>query len=96
MAGYRQFHNLSGPAFGKSIARENLLVYPQLAELESELEELLGEGGVGLLTGEKGSGKTTGLRHFIGGLEERTCHVAYQVQHATPPRFWKESWKPWA
>lgn len=85
MAGYRQFHNLTGPAFGKAVARQHLLVYPQLAELEVELEDLLVEGGIGLLTGEMGIGKTTALRHFLGGLEERSCQLAYQgsTRHAT-------------
>lgn len=85
MAGYRQFHNLIAPAFSKAVARQHLLVYPQLAELEAELEELLTEGGIGLLTGELGIGKTTSLRHFLGGLEERSCQVAYQgsTRHAT-------------
>lgn len=85
MAGYRQFHNLTGPAFGKAVARQHLLVYPQLVELEADLEELLVEGGVGLLTGEMGIGKTTALRHFLGGLEDRSCQVAYQgsTRHAT-------------
>lgn len=78
MAGYRQFHNLTRPAFGKAVDRQHLLVYPQLVELEAELEELLVEGGIGLLTGEMGIGKTTGLRHFFSGLEERSCQVAYQ------------------
>lgn len=85
MAGYRQFHNLTGAAFGKAVARQHLLVYPQLVELEAELEDLLVEGGVGLLTGEMGIGKTTALRHFLGGLEERSCQFAYQgsTRHAT-------------
>ena len=68
MAGYRQFHGLSRPAFGKAVSREFLLVYPQLEELEADLDELRLEGGIGLLTGEMGIGKTTALRHFLEGL----------------------------
>ena len=85
MAGYRQFHNLTCPAFGKAVARQNLLVYPQLAELEEDLEELITDGGFGILTGELGIGKTTALRHFLGGLEERSCQMAYQgsTRHST-------------
>jgi type II secretory pathway predicted ATPase ExeA len=85
MAGYRQLFNLTAPAFGKAVARQHLLVYPQLAELETDLEELLTEGGIGLLTGEMGIGKTTALRHFLGGMDERACQVAYQgsTRHAT-------------
>ena len=85
MSGYRQHYNLTAPAFGKTVARQHLLVYPQLSELEADLEELLAEGGIGLLTGEMGVGKTTALRHFLGGLGEHTCQVAYQgsTRHAT-------------
>lgn len=83
--GYRQFYGLSGSAFGKSIARANLLVYSQLTELESELEELLLDGGSGLLTGEMGIGKTTAVRHYLGGLEERSCQLGYHgsSRHST-------------
>jgi len=85
MTGYRQFHRLTAPAFGKGIARANLLLYPQLQELTGELEDLVTEGGIGLLTGEMGIGKTTALRHYLGGLEERSCQVAYpgSYRHAT-------------
>jgi type II secretory pathway predicted ATPase ExeA len=78
MRGYRGFHGLSGPAFGKAIPRADLLAYDQLHELTGELETLLGDGGVGVLTGEMGMGKTTAVRHFLGTLEERSCQVAYQ------------------
>jgi general secretion pathway protein A len=85
MSGYRQFHGLSASPFGKAIDRTHLLVYPQLAELEDELEELLVEGGIGLLTGEMGIGKTTALRHYLGGLQDKTCNVVYHGanRHAT-------------
>jgi type II secretory pathway predicted ATPase ExeA len=78
MRGYKRFHGLTGPAFGKSIERSALLVYPHLQELAGELDTLLDDGGVGVLTGDMGMGKTTALRHYLGGLEERSCQVAYQ------------------
>ena len=83
--GYRQFHGLTGPAFAKNVAREHMLLYPQLTELENELEELVVDGGIGLLPGEMGIGKTTALRHFVGSLEDRSFNVAYQgsVRHPT-------------
>ncbi len=78
MVGYRQFHGLSGPAFGKGLSRNALLVYPQLEELSEEIEELILEGGTGIVTGEMGIGKTTALRYNTEGLTERNCQVAYQ------------------
>lgn len=78
MTGYRQFYGLSGPAFGKAVSLEHLLVYPQLSELHGEFEELLADGGIGIFTGEMGIGKTTSLRYVLGKTEPRGCQVAYQ------------------
>lgn len=78
MIPYRKFHGLSGPAFGKSIAAKSLLVYPQLKEFSEELDGLLEEGGIGVVTGEMGMGKTTALRHYFEALGDRACHVCYQ------------------
>ena len=83
MAGYRQFHGLSAAAFGKAISRSHLLVYPDLEEFVSELESLLEDGGVGLLSGEMGIGKTTGLRHALGQLAE-SCQVSYAGSNRHP------------
>lgn len=85
MAGYRQFHGFAAAPFSKAISRKHLLVYPQLEELHGELDELIDEGAIGILTGEMGIGKTTALRHYLHGLEERSCQVAYQgsSRHST-------------
>jgi len=79
MAGYRQFHNLTRPPFGKSLEAGHLLLYPQLQELCEELDELVLEGGIGLLTGEMGIGKTTALRHYFNQLQKQSVQlqVAY-------------------
>jgi type II secretory pathway predicted ATPase ExeA len=78
MVGYRKFHGLSAPAFGKGIAASRLLVYPQLQELAEELDCLTEEGGIGLITGEMGMGKTTALRHYLEAPGERSCQFCYQ------------------
>lgn len=77
MAGYRQFHGLTSPPFSKAIGRSNLLVYPHLEEFADELMTLVEDGGIGVLDGEMGIGKTTGLRHSLGQLDERCCQVCY-------------------
>lgn len=85
MTGYRQFYGLSGSAFGKALGLECLLVYPQLAELHHEFEDLISDGGIGVCTGEMGIGKTTSLRYVLGKTEPRGCQVAYQgsSRHST-------------
>lgn len=85
MSGYRLFHGLTGPAFGKSLRPSELLVYPHLEELADEIDMLLEDGGVGVVSGEMGIGKTTALRHTLGRLDDRVCQVCYQGsnRHAT-------------
>jgi len=83
MVGYRQFHGLSAPPFGKAIARANLLSYPQLEELVAELFALLESGIFGLLDGEMGVGKTTSLRYAMGHLEG-SCQVCYAGDNRHP------------
>ena len=77
MANYRNFHGLAAPVFTKTLATDQLLIYPQLEELHEELDTLVWEGGVGLLTGEMGIGKTTALRAFLASLDRMSCEVAY-------------------
>lgn len=76
--GYREFHGLKRTVFGRSIPPRQLLEYAQAQEVSGELSSLVEDGGIGLLIGEVGIGKTTALRSFIDGLEERVCKVCYQ------------------
>lgn len=76
--GYRDFHKLKRTVFGRSIPSKYLLDYAQAQELAAEFTALVEDGGIGLLIGEVGIGKTTALRSFLDGLEERTCKVCYQ------------------
>src|ERR1017187_9802503 len=85
--GYRQFHGLSAPAFGKSLNPSSLLLYPQLSELSEELDCLLEDGGIGVVTGEIGIGKTTAIRHYFETLGERACQCCYQGDCRHPQAF---------
>jgi len=84
MAKYRKFHGLTAPVFTKSLAVDKLLVYPQLTELTEELDALIWEGGVGLVTGEMGMGKTTALRAHLANLDHMSCDVAYAGSNRHP------------
>src|SRR5690606_2168528 len=84
MAKYRNFHGLTAPVFTKSLAVDKLLVYPQLTELTEELDALIWEGGVGLVTGEMGMGKTTALRAHLANLDHMSCDVAYAGSNRHP------------
>jgi len=75
---YRKHHGLKGPAFSKSIPAKCLLVYEQLKELTDELDCLLEDGGIGVISGEMGMGKTTSLRLYFENLGDRACQLCYQ------------------
>lgn len=85
MIAYRKFHGLNGSAFGKSLPAKSLLVYDQLTELTEELDCLLEDGGVGVVAGEMGMGKTTALRHYFESLGDRAFQLCYQgaTRHPT-------------
>lgn len=78
MIPYKRFHGLTGSAFGKSVPAKALFIYDQLKELTAELDCLLEDGGVGVISGEIGMGKTTSLRHYFESLGERACQLCYQ------------------
>lgn len=78
MIAYKKFHGLTHTAFGKSVPSKALLVHPQLKELTEELDCLLEDGGIGVITGEMGMGKTTALRHYFETLGDRACQFCYQ------------------
>ena len=78
MIPYRKFHGLSGSAFGKSIATKRLLIYPQIEELREELDCLWEEGGVGVITGEMGMGKSSLARRLYDVYaSERSVDICY-------------------
>ena len=83
--GYRKFHGFKSTVFGKSIPRKYLLDYAQARELAAEFNTLVEDGGIGLLIGEVGIGKTTAIRAFKEELGERSCRVCYvgSVKHST-------------
>lgn len=82
--GYREFHGFKRTVFGRGIPSKYLLDYAQAQELAGEFSTLVEDGGIGVLIGEVGIGKTTALRAFLDGLEDRACKVCYQGANKHP------------
>lgn len=87
--GYRQFHGLTMPAFSKAIVASDLLVYPQLEELVEELLILTEDGGIGVVDGAIGIGKTTSLRYTVGRMGD-ACQVCYAGSNRHPTALLQE------
>lgn len=77
MRGYKKFYGMTGSPFQKGIATPSLHRYEQFEELTSYLNWIAEEGSTGLVTGEVGAGKSTAIRAFLEGLDERSYHVCY-------------------
>ncbi|MDD3927554.1 MAG: AAA family ATPase [bacterium] len=75
MQTYRQFYNLTRQPFTKQITP--LYRYRQLEELQKHLCGLCEEGGIGLVSGQVGMGKTSAVRDYLGTLDERAFHIFY-------------------
>ncbi len=74
---YRKHFGLTRNPFVKDLSPEELFVASAGRELEVRLGHLLELRGIGLVTGEAGSGKTTLCRKVVSALHSGLFHVFY-------------------
>lgn len=74
---YRNHFGLTRHPFAKDIAPEDLFGSAAARELEARLNHLIDLRGVGLVTGESGSGKTTICRKVASALHSGLYRVFY-------------------
>jgi general secretion pathway protein A len=74
---YRKHFALTRHPFDKDLAADDLYGSASLAELSARLKHLVDMRGIGLVTGDSGSGKTTTCRHLVAGLHTGLYRVLY-------------------
>ena len=74
---FLQFFGLKFNPFRKEVPIEQLFASSSSVELRSRLKFLETTRGIGLVMGEPGSGKTTGLRAYLNQLNPASYHVCY-------------------
>ena len=74
---YLHHFGLTRLPFTKELAIEDLFPLSSARELEVRLGHLLEMRGIGLVTGDVGSGKTTGTRRVVGALHTGRHRVFY-------------------
>lgn len=74
---YRKHFGLTRHPFDKRIEPEELFASAAQRELEARFSHLLDLRGIGVFTGESGSGKTTTCRKMVAGLHTGLHRVLY-------------------
>jgi general secretion pathway protein A len=74
---FQQFFGFSRLPFSKDIPPQDLFLADGQQELCARLAYLVKERGLGLITGETGSGKSTALRRFVASLDANRHFVIY-------------------
>ena len=95
---YRKHFGLTRPPFHKEIVESELFASAALQELEIRLGSLVELHGIGLVTGESGSGKTSACRKKIASLHPGLYRVLYVPlttgNPSSPPRGMADSNRP--
>ncbi len=74
---YRKHFALTRHPFDKELAADDLFESASLQELTARLKHLVDMRGIGLVTGDSGSGKTTTCRRLVSGLHTGLYRVLY-------------------
>src|SRR3989304_2387283 len=74
---FQEFYGFSLTPFSRSLASSKLFTSNGQEELKARLAYLVRERGIGVITGEIGSGKSTAVRAFVDGLDPTRYTVVY-------------------
>lgn len=74
---YRPFFGLQREPFSADISLKEVLVTPTIKAVSDRIRYTIRLGGVALVTGEIGSGKSTALRYVIGNLHPAEYRILY-------------------
>jgi type II secretory pathway predicted ATPase ExeA len=76
---FQEFYGFASLPFSRGLATSKLFVASGQAELKARLAYLVRERGIGLITGEIGSGKSTAVRAFVESLDPTRYTVLYSA-----------------
>lgn len=74
---FQEYYGFSTTPFSRGLATSKLFVASGQEELKARLTHLVRERGIGVITGEIGSGKSTAVRAFVESLDPTRYTVVY-------------------
>jgi general secretion pathway protein A len=76
---FQEFYGFASLPFSRGLVTSKLFVASGQEELKARLSYLVRERGIGLITGEIGSGKSTAVRAFVESLDPTRYTVLYSA-----------------
>ena len=76
-AGWKRYWGFSRTPFAKKLAPSEILGHPGHREAVARIRFVIDEGGIGLITGEVGAGKTVAVRAAVDSLDQAGHTVIY-------------------
>ena len=80
---YQKHFGLVAYPFGKDIAHDEMYVSSAMSELATRLAHLVEMSGIGLVTGDSGSGKSSACRAMAAGSKSGSSVPARRSKCAT-------------
>src|SRR3970040_2526464 len=74
---FQEFYGFTTTPFSRGLETSKLFIASGQEELKARLTHLVRERGIGLITGEIGSGKSTAVRAFVDSLDPTRYTVVY-------------------
>jgi type II secretory pathway predicted ATPase ExeA len=74
---FQEYYGFTTTPFSRGLQTSKLFVAAGQEELKARLTHLVRERGIGVITGEVGSGKSTAVRAFVEGLDPTRYTVVY-------------------
>src|SRR3970040_1313281 len=78
---FQEFYGFTTTPFSRGLETSKLFIASAQEELKARLTHLVRERGIGLITGEIGSGKSTAVRAFV----DRLAPTRYTVDYTATP-----------
>ena len=68
--GWKRYWGFSRTPFAKKLAPSEIVAHPGHREAVARIRFVIDEGGIGLITGEVGAGKTVAVRAAVDSLDQ--------------------------
>lgn len=76
-AGWKRYWGFSRTPFAKKLAPSEIVAHPGHKEAVARIRFVIDEGGIGLVTGEVGAGKTVAVRAAVDSLDQAGHTIIY-------------------